>query len=166
MTLDRNDCPVVASSSRMTMIATMAMRPFQVSALFVQPQDQGSTGAGRVLRSLSYASNKVSRSPAFAVQNKHTCNQDRAMVQWGRAGFRGPCHEHSTVYQGHLCRHDVTISTGYTCNNGGSHGTHAHAPVKTIPCIWYGAAVHCQTSLSKRTHPLARVHCCWWALQP
>lgn len=64
MTLDRKDWPVVASSSRMTMIATMAMRPFQVSALLVQPQDQGSTGAGSVLRSLSYASNRVSRSPA------------------------------------------------------------------------------------------------------
>lgn len=53
ITLERKDCPVVASSSRMTMIATIAMRPFQVSALLVQPQDQGSTGAGRVLRSLS-----------------------------------------------------------------------------------------------------------------
>lgn len=53
ITLERKDWPVVASSSRMTMIATIAMRPFQVSALLVQPQDQGSTGAGRVLRSLS-----------------------------------------------------------------------------------------------------------------
>lgn len=53
MTLLMKDCPVVASSSSMTMIATMAMRPFQVSADLVQPQVHTSTGAGRVRRSRS-----------------------------------------------------------------------------------------------------------------
>lgn len=44
-------------------MATIAMRPFHVSADLVQPHDQGSTGAGSVRRSRSYASSSVSRSP-------------------------------------------------------------------------------------------------------
>lgn len=70
---------MVASSSRMTIIATMAMRPFHVSADLVQPQDQGSIGAGSVLRSLSYASNRVSRSPAGQSRRVQTRQQKHAV---------------------------------------------------------------------------------------
>jgi hypothetical protein len=59
--------PVVTSSSTITSSAIIAIRPFQVSALLVQPHCQRMTGAGRVRRSRSYASSSVSTSPAGGV---------------------------------------------------------------------------------------------------
>lgn len=65
--------PVATSTSRMTKMASMASRPFQVSALAVQPQFHCSIGCGSARRSLSYVSSRVDTSPARA---------------WGRSEFR------------------------------------------------------------------------------
>lgn len=56
--------PVATSTSRMTKMASMASRPFQVSALAVQPQFHCSIGCGSARRSLSYVSSSVDTSPA------------------------------------------------------------------------------------------------------
>lgn len=58
-------CPVVTSSARITTMASMAMRPFHVSAERVQPHCQMTTGDGSVRRSRSYAFSSASRSPAW-----------------------------------------------------------------------------------------------------
>ena len=56
--------PEVASSSRMRASASMAMRPFHVSALLVHPHFHTSTGGGRTLRSRSYVSSSAPTAPA------------------------------------------------------------------------------------------------------
>uniref|UniRef100_A0A0D9WVI9 Uncharacterized protein n=1 Tax=Leersia perrieri TaxID=77586 RepID=A0A0D9WVI9_9ORYZ len=55
--------PVVTSSTRRARTASIAARPFQVSALFVQPHSHTVTGGGNSLRFESYAANNSSTLP-------------------------------------------------------------------------------------------------------
>lgn len=59
----RKPSPVVTSSTSRTNTASMAALPFHVSALFVQPHSQTTTGGGSSLRCESYAANSSSTLP-------------------------------------------------------------------------------------------------------
>ena len=63
--------PVVTSSNTSTSTASMAMRPFQVSAERVQPHSQRRTGAGSTLLSLSYVSSSSCTDPAHRPRHNH-----------------------------------------------------------------------------------------------
>lgn len=56
-------CPVDTSNTRSATTASMATRPFHVSALFVQPHSQTATGAGSSLRCVSYVAKSSSTFP-------------------------------------------------------------------------------------------------------
>ncbi len=49
----KTPCPVVTSKTSNSRTATIAARPFQVSALFVHPHSHKDTGAGSSRRSAS-----------------------------------------------------------------------------------------------------------------
>lgn len=57
------------SKMRTTTMASMAMRPFQVSADCVQPQDHCAIGIGSTRRSRSYVPSSASTSPVGKVRN-------------------------------------------------------------------------------------------------
>lgn len=64
-------CPVTHSRTTIIRMATIAMRPFQVSALLVHPVSHMTTGDGRAERSRSYACSNASSSPAKTGQTKY-----------------------------------------------------------------------------------------------
>ena len=62
--------PVMISSTKMRKMATIARRPFQISALLVQPHSHIATGEGTARRSRSYASSSASSSPASVKETR------------------------------------------------------------------------------------------------
>ncbi len=56
--------PVGPGQDQMQVRSALAMRPFQVSALFVQPHSHMRTGGGSTRRSLSYVCKMSSTRPA------------------------------------------------------------------------------------------------------
>ena len=81
--------PVVTSSSRMMAMASIAMRPFHVSALLVQPHFQTRTGGGSTFcRLRSYVSSSASTSPG-AQETRGGCGWGRQRREAAEAGQEG-----------------------------------------------------------------------------
>lgn len=83
----RNPSPVVTSRTNRTSTANIAARPFQVSALLVQPHSQTVTGGGSSLRFESYVANNSSTLPS----GTKDCRKSRIFNQTTRCKIDGAC---------------------------------------------------------------------------